>query len=48
MIRLKKIIITFDPIIIHYNDNGFCIMNIFDFLLDKNISILEVVKQFNF
>ena len=32
----KKIIITFDPVITHYNDNGFCIMNIFDFLLNPS------------
>lgn len=32
----KKIIITFDPIISHYDDNGFYIMNIFDFLLNPN------------
>ncbi len=30
----KKIIVTFDPVVTHYNDSGFCIMNIFDFLLD--------------
>ena len=30
----KKIIVTFEPVITHYNENGFCIMNIFDFLLD--------------
>lgn len=29
----KKVIITFDPVATHYNENGFCIMNIFDFLL---------------
>lgn len=32
----KKIIITFDPIVTHYNENGFCIMNIFDFLLNPD------------
>lgn len=32
----KKIIITFDPTITHYNENGVCIMNIFEFLLNKN------------
>lgn len=29
----KKMIVTFDPTITHYNDNGFLIMNIFNFLL---------------
>lgn len=32
----KKIIITFDPVVTHYNDYGFCIMNIFDFLLNPD------------
>lgn len=32
----KKIIITFDPVLTHYNENGFCIMNIFDFLLNPD------------
>lgn len=32
----KKIIITYDPVITHYNDIGFCIMNIFDFLLNPD------------
>lgn len=30
----KKIIITFDPVATHYNENGYYIMNIFDFLLN--------------
>ena len=32
----RKIILTFDPVVTHYNENGFCIMNIFDFLLDPD------------
>ncbi len=32
----KKIIITGDNVIPHYNDNGVLILNLFDFLLDSN------------
>lgn len=31
----KKIIITYDRVIKHYNEDGILIMNIFDFLLDE-------------
>lgn len=33
----RKIIITKDDIITHYNEDGILIMNVFDFLLDSSI-----------
>ena len=32
----KKIILTYDPVIPHFNERGFYILNIIDFLLDSN------------
>jgi len=34
--NFKKIIITKDNVIPHYNDDGILIINMFDFLLDSN------------
>lgn len=36
--NFKKIIITNDNVMSHYNDDGILILNLFDFLLDNKSS----------